>query len=153
MDVATATAMFSDAAKSTMRALGMGWRAWGSQPATESPARLIDLARAIQRFPATDTNYAAALTGPQSGEYATVLASALAAGTPDPAVPASRPVTCRAMGCWSSATPSRRATPRSHRLADSAARSAPPPASGPPPPTRSPTPRGWRGCATPRIGS
>jgi hypothetical protein len=87
MDVATATAMFSDAAKSTMQALGMGWRAWGSQPATESPARLIDLARAIQRFPATDTNYAAALTGPQSGEYATVLASALAAGTPDPASP------------------------------------------------------------------
>ena len=25
----------------------MGWRGWGSQPATESPARLIDLARAI----------------------------------------------------------------------------------------------------------
>jgi len=87
MDVAMATAMFSDAAKTTMRALGMNWRAWGSQPATEPPARLIDLARAIQRLPATDTNYTAALTGPQSGEYLTVLASALAASSTNAAAP------------------------------------------------------------------
>jgi hypothetical protein len=77
MDVATATAMFSDAAKQVMTTRGVSWRTWGSQPANETPARLIDLARAIQRFPATDTNYATALTGPQSAQYASLLTSAL----------------------------------------------------------------------------
>ena len=37
----------------------MSWRAWGTRPADRIAARLIDLARAIQRFPASDTNYAA----------------------------------------------------------------------------------------------
>jgi hypothetical protein len=90
MDVATATAMFSDAAKSTLGTAGIRWRAWGDQPATETPARLIALARAIQRFPATDTNYATALTGPPSAQYATALRAALAAataGAPSPAQP------------------------------------------------------------------
>jgi cell wall-associated NlpC family hydrolase len=77
MDIATATAMFSDAAKTTLTVNGDPWLEWGARPVTASIDELIVAARAVQRFDPADTNYRAALTGPESSTYQRLLANAL----------------------------------------------------------------------------
>lgn len=77
MDVATATAMFSDAAKTTLTANGDRWRRWGAQRPTANTDDLIAVAHAVQRFDAADTNYRTALTGPEAATYQRLLALAL----------------------------------------------------------------------------
>ncbi len=76
MDIATATAMFSDAAKTTLTANGDPWRTWGAQPETASIDELIAAARSVQRFDPADTNYRNALTGRESSTYQHLLAVA-----------------------------------------------------------------------------
>ncbi|MDO8308949.1 MAG: NlpC/P60 family protein [Actinomycetota bacterium] len=87
MDVATATAMFSDATKATLTVSGTNWRTWGNRPPTASITDLIATAQAVQRFDASSTSYAAALTGPEAAQYIRFLTTALhpVALTPAPA--------------------------------------------------------------------
>ncbi|MHB1164534.1 MAG: NlpC/P60 family protein [Candidatus Nanopelagicales bacterium] len=88
MDVATATAMFSDAAKTTLAGNGTNWRTWGERPATTSVTDLIDTAHAVQRFDASSTSYQTALTGPEAARYEGFLATALQlAGFPSAVAP------------------------------------------------------------------
>lgn len=86
MDVATATAMFSDAAKTTLVANGTNWRTWSDRPPTTSVTDLIATARTVQRFDTADTNYATALTGPEAAQYQRFLATALHPAGVSPAV-------------------------------------------------------------------